>query len=68
MQHRIHLQHLPQVRPLKQDEVESALAWLASPTLSPPPSKLEMLSQLEWFLLQQFLQSLLQERDNNPLQ
>ena len=53
---------------LNQKQVEQAFQWLASPLPSPPPKELESLNQLEWFLLSRMLDSLLQERQVNPLQ
>ena len=59
------MSHLQQ---LNQQQVEQALQWLASPVQEPPPQGLESLSQVEWFLLSRMLESLLQEKDSNPLQ
>ncbi len=67
LEHKQYLQ-LPQVRLLTVPEVEEALKWLASPTASPPPDSLVHLSQLEWFLLRQFLLNLQADKDNSPLQ
>ena len=53
---------------LNQKQVEQALQWLASPVQEPPPEELESLSQVEWFLLGRMLQSLLQEKEQSPLQ
>ena len=53
---------------LNQKQVEQALQWLASPVQEPPPEGLESLSQVEWFLLSRMLNSLLEEKDSNPLQ
>ena len=52
---------------LSPDQVESALEWLYSPVQSPPPEELVELSQLEWFLLDRMLASLLSEKDRHPL-
>ena len=46
-------------------QVEKALAWLASPVQEAPPDELLDLNQMEWFLLDRMLQTLIQERDNN---
>jgi hypothetical protein len=48
--------------------VEKALAWLASPELDPPPDDLLQLNQMEWFLLQKMLDSLLLEKELSPMQ
>ena len=53
---------------LNQKQVEQALQWLASPVQEPPPQELESLSQVEWFLLSRMLESLLQEKEQSPLQ
>jgi hypothetical protein len=53
---------------LSNQQVEKALAWLASPVLEPPPQELEQLSQVEWYLLNQLLQSLLLEKQSQLLQ
>lgn len=53
---------------LSNNQVEQALAWLANPLPEPPPQDLEHLNQMEWFLLQRMLDSLLQEKRENPLQ
>ena len=53
---------------LNQKQVEQALQWLASPVQEPPPEELESLSQVEWFLLGRMLESLLQEKEQSPLQ
>lgn len=58
----------PHCRLLTTLEVETALAWIASPVLSPPPQELENLSQVEWFVLSQFLQTTLSEKDKSQLQ
>ena len=47
-------------------QVEDALAWLASPELS-PPQDLKHLHEMEWFLLQRMLDSLLQEKYHSPV-
>jgi hypothetical protein len=53
---------------LSNNQVEQALQWLADPLPSPPPKGLEPLSQAEWFLLSRMLDSLLAEKQANPLQ
>jgi hypothetical protein len=53
---------------LSQSQVEQAFQWLADPLPSAPPKELEPLGQYEWFLLSRMLDSLLQEKDSNPLQ
>jgi len=49
-------------------QVERALAWLASPLPEPPPEDLQELNELEWFLLRRMLDSLLHEKEQNPVQ
>ena len=51
---------------LSPSQVESALAWLASPELN-PPQDLKHLHEMEWFLLQRMLDSLLMEKDLSPV-
>jgi hypothetical protein len=53
---------------LSNNQVEQALQWLASPVQEPPPQGLEKLNQLEWFVLSRMLDSLLLEKESNPLQ
>ena len=53
---------------LNLQQVESALQWLANPLLEPPPQDLQHLQELEWFLLQRMLDSLMWEKRLNPLQ
>jgi hypothetical protein len=52
---------------LSPSQLESAMEWLYSPVQSPPPEELEDLSQLEWFLLDRMLASLMSERGKHPL-
>ena len=52
---------------LSHQQVELALKWLDSPVQSPPPPELEDLTQVEWYLLDQMLQTLLKERDHSPV-
>jgi hypothetical protein len=52
---------------LSPEQVELALQWLDSPVLNPPPQELEHLSQVEWYLLDHLLQSLLKEKLLHPL-
>jgi hypothetical protein len=49
---------------LSPQQVELALAWLASPVQEAPPDELLDLNQMEWFLLDRMLQTLIQERDS----
>jgi hypothetical protein len=49
---------------LSPQQVEQALAWLASPVQEAPPDELLDLNQMEWFLLDRMLQTLMQERDS----
>ena len=49
-------------------QVERALAWLADPEWSNPPDELVSLSQIEWFLLDRMLESLMLEKQQSPLQ
>ena len=53
---------------LNPDQVENALQWLASPLREPPPQDLRHLQELEWFLLERMLESLMLEKRHNPLQ
>jgi hypothetical protein len=53
---------------LSNNQVEQALAWLASPIQEPPPQNLEHHNQMEWFLLQRMLDSLLLEKQHSPVQ
>ena len=53
---------------LSNNQVEQALSWLASPVPTPPPQEVEHLSQVEWYLLNQMLHSLLAEKRSQPLQ
>ena len=53
---------------LSNQQVEQALAWLASPLLEPPPQELGHLNQMEWFLLHRMLDSLLLEKQDSPVQ
>ena len=53
---------------LNPEQVESALQWLASPLREPPPQDLRHLQELEWFLLERMLESLMLEKRHNPLQ
>ena len=53
---------------LSQQQVEQAFRWLQDPLPSKPPEGLESLNQLEWFLLRRMLDSLLQEKENSPVQ
>ena len=53
---------------LSPQQVELAFQWLDSPVQSPPPQELESLSQMEWFLLDRMLQSLLKEKEENRVQ
>jgi hypothetical protein len=53
---------------LSNQQVERALAWLASPLLDPPPQGLENLNDLEWMLLERLLENLMLERAHNPMQ
>lgn len=54
---------------LNQQQVEQALQYLhQQPTHFPPPKGLEHLNEMEWFLLDRMLSSLLKEKQGNPLQ
>ena len=53
---------------LTKPQVEQALAWLANPDLWSVPHELKELSQVEWFLLNQLLENLLEERNHSRLQ
>jgi hypothetical protein len=52
---------------LSVQQLESALAWLDSPLVEPPPEALLELTQMEWFLLDRLLQQLMQEKDHSPV-
>jgi hypothetical protein len=52
---------------LSQKQVEQAFQWLSNPLPSPPPKEFN-LNQMEWFLLSRMLQSLLEEKEQSPLQ
>ena len=52
---------------LTRPQVEQALAWLAHPDLQPVPQELKELSQVEWLLLHQLLETLLVEKLAHPL-
>jgi hypothetical protein len=53
---------------LTPQQVEQALAWLHSPLQEPPPRDLNHLNEMEWFLLDRMLHSLLLEKNLQPLQ
>ncbi len=53
---------------LTRPQVEQALAWLASPHLCPVPQELKGLNQVEWFLLNNLLENLLEEKEQSPVQ
>ena len=53
---------------LSVDQVELAMEWLHSPIRNAPPEPLVCLTQLEWFLLDRMLASLLHEKESSPLQ
>ena len=53
---------------LSNQQLESALKWLASPLPEPPPQELPRLTQVEWYLLERLLHNLLEERQHSPLQ
>jgi hypothetical protein len=53
-------QMLDQLTP---QQVEQAFQWLDSPIQSYPPKDLQNLTDLEWFLLDRMLCTLLQEKD-----
>ena len=53
---------------LSRNQLELAFKWLASPIQEPPPEELVKLSQVEWFLLQRMLDSLLKEKESSQLQ
>jgi len=52
---------------MKEPELELAFRWLADPLPSPPPPSLECLTQVEWFLLRQMLDDLLEAREHSSL-
>jgi hypothetical protein len=47
--------------------VELALEWLASPLLESPPEELLDLTQIEWFLLDRMLETLMLEKQRSHL-
>ena len=54
---------------LNNQQVEQALQYLHNQPLNfPPPKELSHLNELEWFLLDRMLASLLKEKQENPLQ
>ena len=53
---------------LTRPQVEQALAWLAQPDPLSVPQELKGLSQLEWFLLNNLLENLLEEKQHSPVQ
>jgi hypothetical protein len=53
---------------LSRQQVEQALAWLASPLPEPPPQGLEELHQLDWMVLKRLLEQLLEEKEHSVLQ
>jgi hypothetical protein len=53
---------------LSQEQVESALRFLSSPLVEPPPQGLEHLNSVEWLVLGKLLEQLQWERANNLLQ
>ena len=54
---------------LTQNQVESALQYLhLQPTSFPPPSDLKGLNEMEWFLLDRMLESLLKEKQHSQVQ
>ena len=52
---------------LSNQQLEQALAHLVSPLSELLPKPLDQLSQMEWYLLQQLLSSLLEERNSSPV-
>ena len=52
---------------LTQPQLEKALEYLANPQVEPLPQPLKQLNQVEWYLLEQLLSSLLVEKDSSPL-
>ena len=53
---------------LTPQQVEQAFQWLNNPVQSYPPKDLENLTDLEWFLLDRMLYTLLQEKEYSKLQ
>ncbi len=53
---------------LTKPQLEQALAWLACPEPLSVPQELKELNQVEWFLLNQLLENLLEEKQHSPLQ
>ena len=52
---------------LNNSQLEQALAYLANPEVESPPQPLKHLNQVEWFLLEQLLNNLLEEKQQSPL-
>jgi hypothetical protein len=53
---------------LSKEQVEQAFQYLSDPIQVYPPPGLEELNQVEWFLLDQLLQQLLQEKQHSRVQ
>ena len=52
---------------LSQNQLEQALSWLANPDLLQRPDPLKHLNEVEWFLLDNLLSTLLAEKDSSPV-
>ena len=52
---------------LNSSQLEQALAYLANPEVLQPPQPLKHLNQVEWFLLEQLLNNLLEEKQHSPV-
>jgi hypothetical protein len=54
---------------LSPQQIEQALTYLHQDVLLyPPPQELKHLNEMEWFLLDRMLESLLKEKEDSPLQ
>ena len=60
-------EELRMLQDLSVNQLEQALSWLNSPVQSPPPQGLETINEMEWFLLDQLLQTLLLEKAHSRL-
>jgi hypothetical protein len=53
---------------LNQQQLERALRFLNSPLKADPPPELQQLSPVEWYLLNNLLENLLEEKKHHRLQ
>ena len=52
---------------LSNPQLEQALSWLANPVDLSPPEPLKTLNEMEWYLLERLLESLMLEKDHSPV-